>query len=254
VPPHKTTQVKRHSSLILLRREKTFLSVQFLFVLLSDKIVEQNYLIKSDMNNSELSTEQIILNAAEAEFFEKGYGNTKTVAIAKRAGVSHSMLHYYFRTKEQLFQKIFKEKVGALAQIFSGIFEKNRPFTEAVRLVVEAQFNFAAQNPQLPQFVFNEILSNKNNRDWAINTLFPQIFPFYCTLEKMMNDEIAKGTVCPVSARDLLINIVSINISTFIALPVLREAFQLNSSEILENFLNERRESNVQFILNALKP
>jgi len=53
------------------------------------------------MDNKELSTEQIILEAAEAEFLEKGYGNAKTVAIAKRAGVSHSMLHYYFRTKEQ---------------------------------------------------------------------------------------------------------------------------------------------------------
>ncbi|MDR1582826.1 MAG: TetR/AcrR family transcriptional regulator [Prevotellaceae bacterium] len=43
-----------------------------------------------------------MLEAAEAEFFEKGYDNTKTVAIAKQAGVSHSMLHYYFRKKENL--------------------------------------------------------------------------------------------------------------------------------------------------------
>ncbi|MDR1602960.1 MAG: TetR/AcrR family transcriptional regulator, partial [Tannerella sp.] len=91
------------------------------------------------MNNNELSTEQIILEAAEAEFLEKGYGNAKTVSIAKRAGVGHSMLHYYFRTKEQLFQKIFKEKVHTLAQMFVGIFEKNRPFTETVRLFVETQ-------------------------------------------------------------------------------------------------------------------
>ena len=60
--------------------------------------------------NNEANTEQIILEAAEAEFLEKGYGNAKTVAIAQRAGVSHSMLHYYYRTKEQLFQKIFKAK------------------------------------------------------------------------------------------------------------------------------------------------
>ncbi|MDR0681793.1 MAG: TetR/AcrR family transcriptional regulator, partial [Dysgonamonadaceae bacterium] len=91
------------------------------------------------MNNSELSTEQIILKAAEAEFFEKGYGNTKTVAIAKRAGVGHSMLHYYFRTKEQLFQKIFKEKVGTIMQMFGGILEENRPFMETIRLFVEKQ-------------------------------------------------------------------------------------------------------------------
>ncbi|MDR0682022.1 MAG: TetR/AcrR family transcriptional regulator, partial [Dysgonamonadaceae bacterium] len=122
------------------------------------------------MNNSELSTEQIILKAAEAEFFEKGYGNTKTVAIAKRAGVGHSMLHYYFRTKEQLFQKIFKEKVGTIMQMFGGILEENRPFMETIRLFVEKQFNFVVQNPKLPHFVFTEIISNEVNRKWAIET------------------------------------------------------------------------------------
>jgi AcrR family transcriptional regulator len=206
------------------------------------------------VNNNELSTEQIILEAAEAEFLEKGYDSAKTVSIAKRAGVGHSMLHYYFRTKEQLFQKIFKEKVHTLAQMFVGIFEKNRPFTETVRLFVETQFNFVAQNPQLPQFIFRELLQNKDNRDWAIETLFPQIFPVYCALEKMLNDEIAKDAVRPISSRDLLFNIVSINISVFVALPVLEETFQLKDRDVLESFLNERRESNVQFILNALKP
>ena len=206
------------------------------------------------MSNYELSTEQIILEAAEAEFLEKGYGNTKTVAIARRAGVSHSMLHYYFRTKEQLFQKIFKEKVQILAQMFGGIFAKDASFTEIIRLVVETQFNFAAQNPQLPPFVFNEILSNKENRNWAIETIFPQIFPYYCTVEKLLNDEIAKGAVRPITIRDLMLNVISINIVAFLALPVLTDAFNLDNGKALNHFLNERRESNVQFILNALKP
>lgn len=206
------------------------------------------------MSNYELSTEQIILEAAEAEFLEKGYGNTKTVAIARRAGVSHSMLHYYFRTKEQLFQKIFKEKVQILAQMFGGIFAKDASFTEIIRLVVETQFNFAAQNPQLPPFIFNEILSNGENRKWAIETLFPQIFPYYCTIEKLLNDEIAKGAVRPITMRDLMLNIISINTVAFLALPVLKDAFNLDNGEALNHFLNERRESNVQFILNALKP
>jgi AcrR family transcriptional regulator len=206
------------------------------------------------VNNSELNTEQIILEAAETEFLEKGYGNTTTVAIARRAGVSHSMLHYYFRTKEQLFQKIFKRKIHTLAQMFAGIFEKNRPFTETMRLVVETQYDFIAQNPQLPHFIINELLLNRDNRDWAIETLFPQLYPIYCTLEKLLNEEIAKGTVRAVSIRNLILNIVSINVFGFVVLPVFKEAFQLKTNETLESFLNERRENNVQLILNALKP
>ena len=206
------------------------------------------------MNNKELSTEQIILEAAEAEFLEKGYGNAKTVAIAKRADVSHSMLHYYFRTKEQLFQKVFKEKVQTLTQVFSVVFEQNTDFMETLRLVIETQFKFMTQNPQLPMFVFREILSNKENREWAIKTLFPHLFPFISAIEKMLYTEISKGTVRPISIQNLLMNILSINISVFIALPVLQEVFSETTNTAITDLLNERRESNVQFILNALKP
>jgi hypothetical protein len=70
----------------------------------------------------------------------------------------------------------------------------------------------------------------------------------------MLNDEISKGTIRPISIQNLLLNFISINVSVFFALPVLKENLQLDSDEILENFLNERCESNVQFILNALRP
>jgi len=206
------------------------------------------------MDTNEINTEQIILEAAEAEFLEKGYGNAKTVAIAQRAGVSHSMLHYYFRTKEQLFQKIFKEKVQTFAQMFSMIFEQNNDFTEILRLMIETQFKFLVQNPQLPMFIIREILSNKENREWAIKTLFPHIFPFISAIEKMLNAEISKGTVRPITMQNLLMNILSINISTFMALPVLKENLHFENDKMLENFLNERCKSNVEFILNALRP
>jgi len=205
------------------------------------------------MENNEVNTEQIILEAAEAEFLEKGYGNAKTIAIAQKAGVSHSMLHYYFRTKEQLFQKIFKDKVQKFTQVFSVVFEQNTDFKETLRRIIETQFKFVAQNPQLPMFIIREILSNKENREWAIKTFFPHIFPFLSTIEKMLNTEIAKGTIRPIVIQNLLMNILAINISTFVALPILKENLQLENDEMLENFLSERCESNVQFILNAIK-
>ena len=48
-------------------------------------------------------TEVRILQAAEKEFLEKGYAGAKTTDIAAAAGVTHAMLHYYFRTKDKLF-------------------------------------------------------------------------------------------------------------------------------------------------------
>jgi AcrR family transcriptional regulator len=206
------------------------------------------------MGDNSLDTKQIILEAAEAEFLEKGYGNAKTLSIAKRAGISHSMLHYYFNTKENLFQMIFLKKIQTLFQLFEGIFVQHLSFTETIRFLVETQFNFVAQNPKLPYFILSEVLSNKDNCKLLINTVYPKITNTYSRFEKILTDEMEKGTIRSVKPSDLIINALSINISTFLAMPVLEEIFSIRDGKMMEKMLNERRENNVQFILNALKP
>lgn len=52
----------------------------------------------------ENDTEERILKAAETEFFTKGFDGARTTSIAERAGVTHAMLHYYFRSKALLFE------------------------------------------------------------------------------------------------------------------------------------------------------
>ena len=51
------------------------------------------------MKKEKKSTRQMILEAADAEFLEKGYDGTTTASIAARAKVTHAMLHYYYQTK-----------------------------------------------------------------------------------------------------------------------------------------------------------
>lgn len=57
-------------------------------------------------NFENLTTEQKILKAAQKEFSQKGFAGAKTTAIAKAAGVTHTMLHYYFRTKNVFMKRL----------------------------------------------------------------------------------------------------------------------------------------------------
>lgn len=86
---------------------------------------------KNDNMKEETSnTEQSILKAAEKEFLKKGFSGSKTTEIAKEAGVTHAMLHYYFRTKENLFNKVFEEKTRQLADTFLSRVDESLPFLE----------------------------------------------------------------------------------------------------------------------------
>jgi AcrR family transcriptional regulator len=206
------------------------------------------------MNNKETDTEQIILEAAEAEFLEKGYGNARTVSIAERAGVSHSMLHYYFRTKEQLFQRIFQRKVQTLHSLFQGVYDKHLPFQEMLRSIIETQFEFVRQNPRLPQFILNEILLNAENRKLLLAELAPKMHEVIENLDEALQSEASRGNIRPVRTADFLMNMVSMNVASFVALPILLELTGSKDEMSLRHILDTRRESNVTFLLASLRP
>ena len=122
------------------------------------------------MKEETSNTEQSILKAAEKEFLKKGFSGSKTTEIAKEAGVTHAMLHYYFRTKENLFNKVFEEKAKQLADTFLSRVDESLPFLEKIKCFIEAHFDLLTANPELPLFIYREILTNECGKEARINT------------------------------------------------------------------------------------
>ncbi|MFL1684732.1 MULTISPECIES: TetR/AcrR family transcriptional regulator [Bacteroidales] len=199
------------------------------------------------------NTEQAILKAAEEEFLKKGYALSKTTDIAKQAGVTHAMLHYYFRTKENLFEKVFSQKVEILANSFKTKFDSNQPFDIKLKQAVETHFDFVAANPQIPFFIINELLTNPK-RLHDFRKMFGSIAS--STLERIqseINIEIQKGSIKPINAIDLIFDIISLNIFTFLVSPVIFGNKDILPKEIHEEFIQKRREEHVKLILARIK-
>ena len=124
------------------------------------------------MKEETSNTEQSILKSAEKEFLKKGFSGSKTTEIAKEAGVTHAMLHYYFRTKENLFNKVFEEKAKQLADTFLSRVDESLPFLEKIKCFIEAHFDLLTANPELPLFIYREILTNECGKEICRKT-FP---------------------------------------------------------------------------------
>ncbi len=201
----------------------------------------------------ETNNEQLILEAAEAEFLDKGYHNTKTTVIAEKAGVTHAMLHYYFRTKENLFNVVFQNKLAHMADLFGPKFNVKAPFEEVIRSIMESQFDAIAKNPQLMNFVYNESIANEGNKEIFIKLIVPSVLKLYNSLDKLLQREIAKGTVRPIKTLDLIINMAALNTLTFKVWSIIDNSDLSQNDELINSALQERRENNVQFILNAVK-
>lgn len=193
-------------------------------------------------------TEALILQAAEKEFLEKGYAGAKTTDIAEAAGVTHAMFHYYFRTKDKLFEKIVADKIDKLGEILLGaVGNPDLPLKERISDGIERHFDFLVANPGLPRFIINELAVYPDRITPIRDKLLEKASAVLSSIQKELDALPGVST----TALMLLADIISLNVFPFVAAPMMKAAagsFFNNYDEILEM----RKKENVKTILTKL--
>lgn len=206
-----------------------------------------------DIKN-EPSMEESILEAAERLFLEKGFALTSTTEIAKAVGCNQALVHYYFRTKDNLFNTIFEKKFRMLFEhLYASQSFADVPFSEKVRHAVESHFDLLTKNPKLPLLVATELSRLPENLKNLRNKLQAVPFELFTKLNNELQREIAEGRVRKVELIDIIITMVTLNAGLFMLLPIAGSILQLDEEQTKE-LLAHRREENVQVILNYMKP
>lgn len=197
-------------------------------------------------------TEKAILKAAEEEFMLKGYGGARTTAIAERAGVTHAMLHYYFRKKETLFDRILQEKIELITSQFLSLFtqDKSLPITERIRLAIESHFDLLIDNPHLPGFVLAEMRNHPQLLDGWFSKLRNLFIPLIASLQSELDKDAAEGKICHVDAAMLFMDMVALNITSIASADVLCRIYKFDR----DTFLAMRKKENVTVIMKRLLP
>lgn len=201
----------------------------------------------------ETDNEKLILEAAEAEFIEKGYGKSRTTEIAKRAGVNHALLHYYFRTKENLFEVVFQKKAKLMSEVLIFSFQQELPFFEKIKRGISDHFDLIAANSKLPNFIFNEISQDDNLKRIFLGILKEKAIMIIAKLKEEINREVAKGTIRYIEPYDLLMTIVSLNMFPFISKPIILDILNLQGEKDISQFLEHRKQLNIEIILNQIR-
>jgi AcrR family transcriptional regulator len=117
----------------------------------------------TNKSNIDTSTEEKIKEAARVVFTSKGYAATKVRDIAAQADINVSLLNYYFRSKEKLFQLIMAETIQKLFDKIQPIInDESTTITEKLENIVDHYVDLLIENPDLPLFVVNEIMSGSN--------------------------------------------------------------------------------------------
>ena len=206
-----------------------------------------------DIKN-EQSMEQAILETAERIFLEKGFALTSTTEIAREVGCNQALVHYYFRTKDNLFNTIFEQK---FKDFFLWIFEIKSTgkleFLDKLKLIIESHFDLLRDNPKMPALILNE-LSRKPEQ---INMLRDKLEAIPVKLFSELNEElqtaIAQGKIREIDLIDLIVSMVTMNVAIFVMMPIVENIFSLDETK-KELMIQHRRAENVDFILKSLRP
>lgn len=198
----------------------------------------------------EQNTEKIILDAAKNIFQQKGMNGARMQEIADTAGINKAMLHYYYRSKQKLFEAVFKSAINLMAPEIIKIIETDEHLFDKIRNFTDKYITFISKHSFIPAFIIQELNRNPDMIKNVIISKFENSAKQ--KLITQIEELIQKGEIIPIKTEQLLINILSMSVFPFIAKPLLSVILQKNEKQY-QQLIKERKTHVAEFIINAIK-
>ncbi len=200
---------------------------------------------KEDLNETQIK----IMEAAMAEFLEKGFSGARMQNIADNAGMNKALLHYYYRNKESLFKQVFLDVLIDMFSMLTDIIETEIDFESKLNKLVKSYMNYLIEHRQFPLFLLNEIYRNPEIvdqvlRESDVTETWDKFYNELCQSQK-------NGDVIELNPAHIIVTIVSLVVFPVAASNVITRFADISQSEYYE-FLQERIDIIPEFLIKAL--
>jgi AcrR family transcriptional regulator len=200
------------------------------------------------MINIQLGTEEKILEAAKKVFHRKGFEGARMQEIADEAKINKALLHYYFRSKENLFEAVFKDAFYKLMGRAKTVLFSDKPLKEKIQEFLSHYLDVLSENSYIPWFILNGMYERPD----VLKAIFEKAEISPLQLMEQLRTQIQNEYGLTVNPFHIWLNVLSLSIFPVIAKPLIRELFQL-PEEAYQQILEQRKTEVPNFITNALK-
>jgi AcrR family transcriptional regulator len=197
----------------------------------------------------DLETEEKILEAAKRVFQEQGFSGARMQEIADEAEINKSMLHYYFRSKDKLFQKVFQESIREFFPVIFEVLNSDLAFVPKIEKLVETYYEMFQKHPHLPRFVIHEMNQHPQRFKEFVGTVGLEIPERFV---KQIKAEIESDMMVRIAPHEFIINTIGLCVFPLIARPMIETVFDMDDEQY-QQFLESRKKALPKFILNAVK-
>lgn len=179
----------------------------------------------------------------------RGMAGARMQDIADEAGINKALLHYYFRSKEKLFDEIFKQVSGQLLPRINQIIGSELSLYEKIRACCQEYIERMLQNPFLPLFIIEE--TNKQQGIFLARHLGQR--PLHLArFAQQVEQEIAHGTIRPIHPMELFLNMVSMCAFPFLSRPLMQHLTGIGDEQF-RAIMEARKKEVPSFIIHAIR-
>lgn len=202
------------------------------------------------MGAEELQTEKLIKDKAKILFFQKGFLNATTQEIADEAGVNRALIHYYFRSREQMLDMLLDESMQEKKDRIRMILTSDRPFREKIALYINMIVDRGLKYPYLDNFIISETARR------------PDKVKEFCAKDRLKSSDLIRDELAeeirlkkmpPISAEDFMVNLSSLCNYPLLAKSILQIVHGMTDSAY-RKFLIERKRVIYMTLFNEEMP
>lgn len=201
------------------------------------------------MAKIDLSTEEKIKDAAKKIFLEKGFGSTTTRDIAECADTNIALVNYYFRSKERLFQEIFRESFAETFMPVARILNDDLPLEAKIYKFVDHMTELLKRDPLLPMFVLSEMRGENSKMCETIAELHAEEKNRF---QLQLEEEAAKGNIRKTDFAQVEVSLMSMVIFPFVSMNMLKMKKGMSTEEFYR-FMDDRKKAIPEMILTYLR-
>lgn len=194
-------------------------------------------------------TENLIKETAKKVFFAKGHINASTKEIAAEAGVNRALIHYYFRSRDFLFNMVLEDALRGFTGKMSTILGSELDFRAKIKDFLDAFIEEKVEYPYLETFIVTELAKHPDK----IRDLHPRNEALRTLLNVQIQAEIEAGRIQPIEPEHFIVNLISMCNYPLIAKPILQSVFGYDERQY-RVFLLDRKRVVYRAIFNEAYP
>lgn len=186
------------------------------------------------MAQRDTGTEQLIKDTAKQIFFSEGKLHATTQDIADAAGVNRTLVNYYFRSRDILFEQVATEARAEMSAVLDSVFSAKVDFKDKLAQLINVFMDQAIKFPYREVYVVTELNRTEKTVPEEKRTRVQAFL-------KEVSAEMENGKLKKMDPRQFCMNLFSLMAYPLITNCLNKSIYNVNDEEYQEMMMERKK-------------